>query len=201
MADFRSRARTFLQPCNDATFRTGRAVYFFVPLLGHAGNGYTSRNTVNKWTTRTLGRVSRDPNPNADTCRSFVTARAGSCYRSAERGFGLKSNGLFPHKRDGNPARWLRPCAQDNAPPVGVKIQPHRVISRHHLVQFFRDPNELFLSSHRGIYPRGGVASGQENQRRRRKLAKMKCFGSAKSDFTHNVLHSAQRRVLPRDAI
>lgn len=116
-------------------------------------------------------------------------------------GFGLKSNGLFPHKRDGNPARWLRPCAQDNAPPVGVKIQPHRVISRHHLVQFFRDPNELFLSSHRGIYPRGGVASGQKNQRRRRKLAKMKCFGSAKSDFTHNVLHSAQRRVLPRDAI
>lgn len=116
-------------------------------------------------------------------------------------GFGLKSNALFPHKGDGKPACCSRPCAQDNAPPVGVKIQPHRVISRHHLVQFFRDPNELFLSSHRGIYPRGGVASGQENQRRRRKLAKTKCFGPAKSDFTHNVLHSAQRRVLLRDAI
>lgn len=203
MADFRSRTRTFLQPWSDATFRTGRAVYFFVPPLGRAGNDYTSRNTVNKWTTRTLGRVSRDPNTNADTCRAFVTARSGSSYRSAERRRVLAEieRCFFSAQTRRKPARWLRPCAQDNAPPVGVKIQPHRVISRHHLVQFFRDPNELFLSSHHGIYPRGGVASGQENQRRRRKLAKMKCFGSAKSDFTHNVLHSAQRRVLLRDAI
>lgn len=132
--------------------------------------------------------------------RSFVRGRIVLQEGSKTTDLG-RNQTFFPHKRDGNPARWLRPCAQDNAPPVGVKIQPHRVISRHHLVQFFRDPNELFLSSHRGIYPRGGVASGQENQRRRRKLAKTKCFGSAKSDFTHNVLHSTQRRVLLRDAI
>lgn len=43
--------------------------------------------------------------------------------------------------------RW-----QDNAPPVGVKIQSHRVISRHHLVQFFCNPYEIFLPRHRCIY-------------------------------------------------
>lgn len=42
--------------------------------------------------------------------------------------------------------RW-----QDNAPPVGVKISSHRVISRHHLVQFLCNPDEIFFSRHRCI--------------------------------------------------
>lgn len=34
----------------------------------------------------------------------------------------------------------------------GCPNQSHRVISRHHLVQFLCDPNEIFLSRHRCIY-------------------------------------------------
>lgn len=88
---------------------------------------------------------------------------------------------------------------QHNAPPVGVKIQPHRVISRHHLVQFFCNPNEIFLSRHRCIYSTESDSKASIGDLLKTLKRSKKVWIRCRSDFTHGALHSVQRRVLLRD--
>lgn len=145
--------------------------------LANAGSDHTSRSTVNKRPRCTPGHVPRpehprghlsavcyhaggqDRVPNYDVCLFVCLFFLGrnqtwgffcASTRRSDRCGALARNGLV---RRTTRHLWVS------------KIKPHRVISRHHLVQFFRDPYELFLSSHRGIYPRGECGSGAGKQK------------------------------------
>ncbi len=150
----------------------------------------------------------RNPAPN--TCWPFVTVQSGSRYKCAH----------FPKYTDSDEIKLISNAKlqetisfsedtftgllrstrrQHNAPPVGVKIQPHRVISRHHLVQFFCNPNEIFFSRHRCIYSTGSESKASIGYFLKTVKCGKKVWIRCRSDFTHGALHSAQRRVLLRD--
>lgn len=118
----------------------------------------------------------------AEKCKPIQTHRQS---RFGGKPFPLEPFAIFLHST----RRWV------NAPPSGVKTRTHRVIPRHHLVQFFGNPGEIFLSRHRCIY-----SDGNESTNIARILSKTTCnvgqtqFAPA-ADFPHGA------RSIPRGGV